>query len=126
MAKQLALLLTLAALAIVVDARPAVRELKTDAEFKRLLKHHKQVSHRTHCLCTRRTPPARSLLSLAPALRGGASHRATKPRVCRENTGLPVIIDYFSDGCGPCRQIAPHYTRLAKEYKASCGAPLAR
>ncbi|KAJ1625508.1 hypothetical protein T492DRAFT_1039152 [Pavlovales sp. CCMP2436] len=34
-----------------------------------------------------------------------------------ENTGLPVIVDFYSDGCGPCRQIAPHYKRLAEEYK---------
>jgi thiol-disulfide isomerase/thioredoxin len=25
----------------------------------------------------------------------------------KEKTGLPVIVDYYSDGCGPCRQIAP-------------------
>ena len=29
----------------------------------------------------------------------------------------PVIVDYFSHGCGPCRQIAPHYKQLAKQYK---------
>lgn len=35
----------------------------------------------------------------------------------KEMTGLPVIVDYYSDGCGPCRQIAPHFKRLAKQYK---------
>jgi len=30
-------------------------------------------------------------------------------------TGLPVIVDFYSDGCGPCRQIAPIYKKLAKE-----------
>ena len=30
-------------------------------------------------------------------------------------TGLPVIADFYSDGCGPCRQIAPVYTQLAKK-----------
>mmetsp|Transcript_16730 Transcript_16730/g.32525 ORF Transcript_16730/g.32525 Transcript_16730/m.32525 type:complete len:686 (+) Transcript_16730:223-2280(+) len=34
----------------------------------------------------------------------------------RDVTGLGVIIDYYSDGCGPCRQIAPHYKNLAKQY----------
>lgn len=34
-----------------------------------------------------------------------------------ENTGLPVIVDFYSDGCGPCRMIAPHFKRLAEEYK---------
>lgn len=30
-------------------------------------------------------------------------------------TGLPVIADFYSDGCGPCRQIAPVYAQLAKK-----------
>lgn len=30
-------------------------------------------------------------------------------------TGLPVIADFYSDGCGPCRQIAPVYAKLAKK-----------
>jgi len=30
-------------------------------------------------------------------------------------TGLPVIVDFYSDGCGPCRQIAPVYQKMAKE-----------
>lgn len=32
------------------------------------------------------------------------------------NTGLPVIVDHYSDGCGPCRMMAPIYKNLAKEY----------
>lgn len=34
----------------------------------------------------------------------------------KENTGLPVVVDFFSHSCGPCRQIAPEYSRLAKQY----------
>jgi len=34
----------------------------------------------------------------------------------KEETGLPIILDFYSDGCGPCRQIAPVYKKLAKEY----------
>ncbi len=30
-------------------------------------------------------------------------------------TGLPVIADFYSDGCGPCRQIAPIFQQFAKE-----------
>jgi len=32
-----------------------------------------------------------------------------------KETGLPVIADFYSDGCGPCRQIAPIYQKMAKE-----------
>jgi len=30
-------------------------------------------------------------------------------------TGLPVIVDFYSDGCGPCRQIAPVFAKMAKD-----------
>ena len=32
-------------------------------------------------------------------------------------TGLPVIIDFHSQSCGPCHMIAPAYKALADEYK---------
>lgn len=71
-----ALFALLAALLVASSAaRPLVRNVRTDREFQRLLKHHKEI------------------------------------------TGLPVIVDYYSDGCGPCRQIAPYYKQLAKQYK---------
>jgi thioredoxin len=31
------------------------------------------------------------------------------------STGLPVIVDFYSDGCGPCRMIAPVFKKLASE-----------
>ena len=31
------------------------------------------------------------------------------------STGLPVIADFYSDGCGPCRMMAPVFKRMAKE-----------
>merc|ERR1712159_183166 len=34
----------------------------------------------------------------------------------RDETGLPVIVDYFSHSCGPCIQIAPIYEEMAREY----------
>jgi thiol-disulfide isomerase/thioredoxin len=66
---------TLLALAGVCSARPTVRNVKTNAEFKKLLKHHAEV------------------------------------------TGLPVVVDFYSDGCGPCRMVAPHYKKMAEQYK---------
>lgn len=35
----------------------------------------------------------------------------------RDCTGLPVIVDFYSQRCGPCRMIAPVYKRMAKEFK---------
>uniref|UniRef100_A0A6V2AN00 Thioredoxin domain-containing protein n=1 Tax=Ditylum brightwellii TaxID=49249 RepID=A0A6V2AN00_9STRA len=32
-----------------------------------------------------------------------------------EETGLPVIVDFYSDGCGPCRMMAPIFKKLASE-----------
>lgn len=32
-------------------------------------------------------------------------------------TGLPVVIDYYSTSCGPCRQIEPAYKQMAGEWK---------
>jgi len=32
------------------------------------------------------------------------------------STGLPVVIDYYSDSCGPCRMMAPIFKNVAKEY----------
>ena len=60
---------------VTLAKRPLVRNVRTDREFRALLKHHK------------------------------------------ENTGLPVIVDFFSQTCGPCRMIAPHFKSLAKEYR---------
>ena len=35
----------------------------------------------------------------------------------RDNTGLPVVVDFYSQGCGPCRMIAPTYKAYASEFK---------
>ena len=35
----------------------------------------------------------------------------------KTETGLPVIVDFYSDSCGPCRMIAPAFKKLAKEMK---------
>ena len=31
--------------------------------------------------------------------------------------GLPVVVDFYSDGCGPCRMIAPVFQSMSSEYK---------
>jgi len=32
-------------------------------------------------------------------------------------TGLPVVVDFYSDSCGPCRMMAPIFQKMAKEMK---------
>jgi thioredoxin reductase (NADPH) len=69
-------IMMISSVVVVVECkRPLVRNVKSDREFKALLKHHKQV------------------------------------------TGLPVVVDFFSHSCGPCRMIAPVFKRMAKQYK---------
>ncbi|KAL1506943.1 hypothetical protein AB1Y20_007807 [Prymnesium parvum] len=34
----------------------------------------------------------------------------------RDATALPLVVDFYSDGCGPCRMIAPTFRALATEY----------
>lgn len=33
------------------------------------------------------------------------------------STGMPIIADFYSDGCGPCRMMAPVFKKLAKEHE---------
>jgi thiol-disulfide isomerase/thioredoxin len=32
-------------------------------------------------------------------------------------TGLPVVVDFYSDSCGPCRMMAPIFKKVAEEVK---------
>lgn len=34
-----------------------------------------------------------------------------------DETGMPVIVDFYSDSCGPCRMMAPIFTKVAKKYE---------
>mmetsp|Transcript_1699 Transcript_1699/g.2045 ORF Transcript_1699/g.2045 Transcript_1699/m.2045 type:complete len:647 (+) Transcript_1699:169-2109(+) len=60
-----------------------------------------------------------SLSSARPIVRNVRTHDEFERLIKhhKEVTGLPVVVDFFSDGCGPCRMIAPYYKQLAKQYK---------
>lgn len=32
-------------------------------------------------------------------------------------TGLPVVVDFYSDSCGPCRMMAPIFKKVAEEFQ---------
>jgi thioredoxin len=33
------------------------------------------------------------------------------------NSSLPVLVDFYTDWCGPCKMVSPAIAKLAKEYK---------
>jgi thiol-disulfide isomerase/thioredoxin len=35
----------------------------------------------------------------------------------KDDTNLPIVVDFYSPSCGPCHMIAPAFKRMAKEYK---------
>ena len=58
------------------------------------------------------TEKAHSLKLPSPCLSPPVSDFTARLQV----TGLPVIVDFYSDGCGPCRQVWPVNTRVCIKF----------
>ncbi|KAL7548313.1 hypothetical protein ACHAWF_011612 [Thalassiosira exigua] len=115
-------------------ARPVVRHIRsTHARRLRFVasprshpfsppSHRRDLSRRAPLLARHCCPLAKFLpLDDANNETGNAARRSQTPEFDRlmkkhaTQTGLPVIVDFYSDGCGPCRMIAPVFKKLAKE-----------
>ncbi|KAJ8613122.1 hypothetical protein CTAYLR_004808 [Chrysophaeum taylorii] len=59
------------------------------------------------------------LVAARPTVRELRSHREYDALLAHHaaKTGLPVVVDFYSDSCGPCRMIAPVFKKVAQEYK---------
>ena len=76
------------------------------------------------CLAANRVPAARAgedprcgkcgaaLLDGAPA-----ELREDQFEAFVQRTGLPVLADFWAPWCGPCRSMAPHFERAARDLK---------
>lgn len=64
-----------------------------------------------------------ALVALVSVSAGGAVRevrsKAEFDKIIAHNalTGMPVVVDFFSDSCGPCRMIAPVYVQIANQNK---------
>ena len=69
--------------------------------------------------CSERRPAVAPGAHARPLVRSIKDQREFEKLLAHHasTTGLPVVADFYSDGCGPCRMMAPIFKALAQEYE---------
>jgi thioredoxin reductase (NADPH) len=102
-----------------IDARPVVRNIQsTHGTLDESVRRNLSVLH--FCpFCGWSFSPRCSYASLTTHTHNTYIYTIEFDRLLKKHateTGLPVIVDFYSDSCGPCRMMAPIFKSVASSY----------